>query len=86
LASVKQSQKELDSTREGMESQLKAWLGSAERGEIGGLPAVTWKSPKPRRTLNTDLLRRAHTEIAESCTELVPSSRRLHIPTRKAKK
>ncbi|MCP3857685.1 MAG: hypothetical protein GY698_23665, partial [Actinomycetia bacterium] len=86
LASVKQSQEKLKATRAGMESQLKAWLGSAERGEIGGVPAVTWKSPKPRRTLNTDLLRRAHTEIAESCTDLVPSSRRHNIPIRKAKK
>ncbi len=86
LASVKQAQKELDSTREGMESQLKAWLGSAERGEIGGLPAVTWKSPKPKRTINTKLMRRVHTDIVESFTELVPSSRRLHIPIRKAKK
>ncbi|MCP3857992.1 MAG: hypothetical protein GY698_25285 [Actinomycetia bacterium] len=86
LASVKQAQKELDSTREGMESQLKAWLGSAAIGEIGGLPAVTWKSPKPKRTINTKLMRRVHTDIVESFTELVPSSRRLHIPIRKAKK
>ncbi len=77
LASVKQAQKELAETREGYESQIKEWLGPNGVGTIDGEKVVTWKAPKPRRTLDTALMNRVHTDIVESCTITVPSSRRL---------
>jgi len=62
-----------------VEAKVKAALGDAAVGTVEGRPAVTWRTTKPRRTVDLDGLRASHPDLVEAFTVEGKPSRRFTV-------
>lgn len=62
LANLRQQRKELDGELRLLENEVKALLGDATAGTVGGVPVVTWRKVTSQR-LDTKALEKAHPDL-----------------------
>jgi len=67
LRDIRAAEKDLAADRAALENLIRAELGPAEAGTIGGVIAVTWRT-HTRRSIDTSRLRDDHPELAAGYT------------------
>ncbi|MBO0816567.1 MAG: hypothetical protein J2P30_15675, partial [Actinobacteria bacterium] len=68
LRDVAAQQAALKARRAELSNAVKAALGAAEEGTVGGQLAVTWRESRPRR-VNVERMREDHPALVEQYTE-----------------
>ena len=78
LQHCKEKRAELAEIEASAKAAIQAALGDAEAGTIDGRPVVTWKFVK-RRSIDQQLLKQLHPEVAEQVTTVSESRRFEHV-------